>query len=355
MHTYPGVYVEELPGGARPIAGVATSDAAFVDWFPRGRMNVATRVTSWPDFERTFGGLDASSTASWHIRQFFLNGGGRAWIVRIGFGNLTAAAIQTTAPAQQTLAVSAINPGAQGNEIRFAVLHDNANSGTTFELLVRRYAAGVIALEERHSNLSINSADAAFADTVVNTGGTASAPVRVQATNGVRPARIGAPGDNPAEADMTPLTGGADPAGTASVNLQNAGQPALALTAASPGSWGRRLHAAVVHDAAPSGTTYDLILREYDGSRLVAGEAYSGLSIVQGNPRFAPTIINRDSQFVTATQVNGVRPEAQIAPAVGAIAGSVEYDRSTVVTGVACDNALRSHRCGCAIRTSRAA
>ena len=142
MHTYPGVYVEELPGGARPIAGVATSDAAFVDWFPRGRMNVATRVTSWPDFERTFGGLDASSTASWHIRQFFLNGGGRAWIVRIGFGNLTAAAIQTTAPAQQTLAVSALNPGAQGNEIRFAVLHDNANNGTTFELLVRRYVAG---------------------------------------------------------------------------------------------------------------------------------------------------------------------------------------------------------------------
>jgi phage tail sheath protein FI len=321
MYTYPGVYVEELPGGARPIAGVATSDAAFVDWFPRGRMNVATRVTSWPDFERTFGGLDVSSTASWHIRQFFLNGGGRAWIVRIGFGNLTAAAIQTTAPAQQTLAVSAINPGAQGNEIRFAVLHDNANNGTTFELLVRRYAAGVIALEERHSNLSISSADANFADTVVNTGGTASALVRVQATNGVRPARIGAPGDNPAEADMTPLTGGADPAGTASVNLQNAGQPALALTAASPGSWGRRLYAAVAHDAALNGTTYDLILREYDGSRLVAGEAYSGLSIVQGNPRFAATIINRDSQFVTATQANGVRPEAQIAPAgVGTLA-----------------------------------
>ena len=97
MFTYPGVYVEELPGGARPIAGVATSDAAFVDWFPRGRTNVATRVTSWPDFERTFGGLDASSTSSWHIRQFFLNGGGRAWIVRIGFGNLTAAAEQPLA------------------------------------------------------------------------------------------------------------------------------------------------------------------------------------------------------------------------------------------------------------------
>ena len=308
MYTYPGVYVEELPGGARPIAGVATSDAAFVDWFARGRTNIATRVTSWPDFERTFGGLDANSTSSWHIRQFFLNGGGRAWIVRIGFGDLTAAAIQPPPPAQQTFAVRAIDPGDRGNEVRFAVLHDNANNGTTFELLVRRYAAAVVAAEERHSNLSINSADAAFADTVVNA---ASALVRVQLTSGVRPVRIGAPGDNPAETDMTPLTGGADPLGAATVNLQNAGQPALTLTAASPGSWGRRLHAAVAHDSVPNGSTYDLFLREYDGSRLVAGEAYSGLSIVQGNPRFAATIINRDSQFVTATQLDGVLPDAQ--------------------------------------------
>ncbi len=317
MCACPGGYVEELPGVARPIAGVATSDAAFVDWFARGRMNVATRVTSWPDFERAFGGLDANSIASWHIRQFFLNGGGRAWVVRIGFGDLTAAAIQPAPPAQQTLAVSAINPGDQGNQLRFAVLHDNADNGTTFELLVRRYVAAAIALEERHSNLAINSADATFADTLVNP---ASALVRVQATNGVRPARIGAPGDDPAEADMTPLTGGADPFSTTSVNLQNAGVAASTLTAASPGSWGRRLYAAVAHDAAPNGT-YDLILREYDGSRLVAGEAYSGLSIVQGDPRFAATIINRDSELVTATQVNGVRPEAQIALAgVGTLA-----------------------------------
>ena len=320
MFTYPGVYVEELPGGARPIAGVATSDAAFVDWFARGPTNVATRVTSWPDFERTFGGLDASSTSSWHIRQFFLNGGGRAWIVRIGFGSLTAAA-------EQPLAVTALGSGAQGNEIRFAVLHDNSVGGTTFELLVRRYVAGVSVDEQRHSGLSINSADPNYADTVVNTGNAPSTMVRVQTTNGVRPARINATNSNneangnPTEAEMTPLTGGADPIGAAALNLQNAGAPALALTAASPGSWGRRLHAAVAHNSAANGTTYDLILREYDGNRLVAGEAYSGLSTVQGDPRFAAAIINRDSQFVTATQVDGVRPDAQVTPAaVGVLA-----------------------------------
>ena len=32
----PGIYIEELPSGVRPIVGVSTSDTAFVDWFPRG-------------------------------------------------------------------------------------------------------------------------------------------------------------------------------------------------------------------------------------------------------------------------------------------------------------------------------
>jgi phage tail sheath protein FI len=321
MYTYPGVYVEELPGGARPIAGVATSDAAFVDWFARGPMNVATRVTSWPDFERTFGGLNLSSTSSWHVRQFFLNGGGRAWIVRIGFGEGTASAAEPAAPAAPALAVSAIDPGAQGNEIRFGVLHDNAVGGTTYTLLVRRYIGGVETVHERFDDLSITATDPGFADTIVNhpTGG--SALVRVTATDGVRPDRIGDLTATIAEADMIPLTGGVDASGAASVALQNAGQPALTLTAASPGSWGRRLYAAVVHDGAAGGTTYDLILREYDGSRQVAGETFSGLSITQGNPRFAATIINRDSQLVTATQVSGARPTAQVAPAgVGALA-----------------------------------
>jgi hypothetical protein len=312
MYTYPGVYVEELPGGARPIAGVATSDAAFVDWFARGPMNVATRVTSWPDFERTFGGLNLSSTSSWHVRQFFLNGGGRAWIVRIGFGNVPAAAVlPLPAAGPQALAVTAKAPGAQGNEIRFAVLHDGAANGTVFELLVQRFVAGVASGTERHQNLSITAGDPLFADTVVNA---ASVLVDIT-TNGVRPDPIGTFGATPAEAVMTPLTGGADPAATASVNLLNAGQQALTLTAASPGSWGHRLYAAVAHDNAQNGTSYDLILREYDGNRVVSTEAYSGLSTVQANPRFASTVINRDSQLVTATQAPGTRPERQVAPA----------------------------------------
>jgi phage tail sheath protein FI len=121
LNTDPGVHVEEISNGPRRIAGVPTSNAAFVDWFARGPMNVATPVTSWTDFERMFGGLDASSAASWHIRQFFLNGGGRAWIVRIGFGNVTAGAIQLQNAGQSALSLTAASPGSWGQRLYAAV------------------------------------------------------------------------------------------------------------------------------------------------------------------------------------------------------------------------------------------
>jgi uncharacterized protein len=93
--TYPGVYIEEIPSGVHPIIGVATSIAAFVDVFKRGPLDSAVEIFSFADFEREFGGLDASSEASYAIQQFFLNGGSDAWVVRTG-DSATAAAAKIT-------------------------------------------------------------------------------------------------------------------------------------------------------------------------------------------------------------------------------------------------------------------
>ena len=81
--TYPGVYVEEIPSGAHTITGVATSIAAFVDFFPKGPLNEATQIFGLSDFERQFGGLDIRSEASYAVQQFFLNGGSDAFVVRV--------------------------------------------------------------------------------------------------------------------------------------------------------------------------------------------------------------------------------------------------------------------------------
>src|SRR5215210_6109524 len=81
--TYPGVYVEEIPSGVRTITGVATSITAFVGRALRGPVNEPVTINSFADFERTFGGLREQYLMSYAVRDFYLNGGSQALVVRL--------------------------------------------------------------------------------------------------------------------------------------------------------------------------------------------------------------------------------------------------------------------------------
>ena len=81
--TYPGVYIEEIPSGVRTITGVATSIAAFVGRAQRGPTDTPVTLNSFGDFEREFGGLWLLSPMSFAVRDFFLNGGSQAIVVRL--------------------------------------------------------------------------------------------------------------------------------------------------------------------------------------------------------------------------------------------------------------------------------
>src|SRR6267142_5915330 len=81
--TYPGVYIEEIPSGVRTITGVATSITAFIGKALRGPTDQPITITSFGDFERIFGGLNRDITLSYAVRDFFLNGGSQAVIVRL--------------------------------------------------------------------------------------------------------------------------------------------------------------------------------------------------------------------------------------------------------------------------------
>lgn len=82
-YTTPGVYVEEVPTGGHALQGVSTSVLAVVDWFPSGEPDEPVEVASWKDFKAVFGRPHASSVGSYALRQFFANGGTRAWVVRV--------------------------------------------------------------------------------------------------------------------------------------------------------------------------------------------------------------------------------------------------------------------------------
>ena len=53
----PGVYVEEVPAGTRPIEGVGTAIAGFVGFAAQGPINDPILVTNWTQYVETFGDM----------------------------------------------------------------------------------------------------------------------------------------------------------------------------------------------------------------------------------------------------------------------------------------------------------
>ena len=78
----PGVYVEEISTGPRPIEGVGTSTAGMVGQTERGPER-PTLVTGWLEYQRLFGGYIDSSYLSYAVQGFFENGGQRCVIARV--------------------------------------------------------------------------------------------------------------------------------------------------------------------------------------------------------------------------------------------------------------------------------
>ena len=117
--SYPGVYVEEIPSGVRTIAGVATSITAFVGKALRGPVGEPVTITSFGDFERVFGGLHRDFTLGYAVRDFYLNGGATAVIVRLykaveGKGSKASFEVAN-------LALEAANEGAWGMKLRVRI------------------------------------------------------------------------------------------------------------------------------------------------------------------------------------------------------------------------------------------
>ncbi|MEU5308031.1 phage tail sheath subtilisin-like domain-containing protein [Streptomyces sp. NPDC021562] len=80
----PGVYVEEVASGSRPIEGVGTSVAAFVGLAPTGPLNEPTLVTNWTQYVAAFGEFTDGYYLAHSVYGFFNNGGTAAYVVRVG-------------------------------------------------------------------------------------------------------------------------------------------------------------------------------------------------------------------------------------------------------------------------------
>jgi Bacteriophage tail sheath protein len=101
----PGVYIEEVDSGPRPIEGVGTAMAAFVGFAATGPANRPVLITNWSQYVETFGSLEDGGRRNPHLTGaflshsvygYFLNGGGRCYVTRIA----PAAAENGAAPLQ---------------------------------------------------------------------------------------------------------------------------------------------------------------------------------------------------------------------------------------------------------------
>jgi hypothetical protein len=82
----PGVYVEEVSGGARPIEGVGTAVAGFVGFTEKGPVSEPTLVTNWTQYTTIFGGFVDNAYLPNAMYGYFLNGGGSAYVMRLPDG-----------------------------------------------------------------------------------------------------------------------------------------------------------------------------------------------------------------------------------------------------------------------------
>src|SRR4051794_36296786 len=145
----PGVYVEEISTGPRPIQGVSTSVAGFVGLTERGPdvgptqrgLGDAEFVSSWLAYQRWFGRWTAGlSFLADAVQGFFDNGGRRAFVARVtgdGGANLGAASTLVVG----NLAITAIGRGTWGDRVYALIEPGTLRPQTEFRLSLVYFSA----------------------------------------------------------------------------------------------------------------------------------------------------------------------------------------------------------------------
>jgi uncharacterized protein len=213
----PGVFIEEIERGPRPIEGVPTSTAAFIGETERGPIRPRL-VTSYNEYRRLFGGVFGRNFyMPYAANGFFENGGKRLYICRI--------VSDAAAPAQRTFGtfvLKAVGAGEWANRIGARIdpstTKDAAGNPVGFRLRVAYWSgtAGAFdpfdpanraelprpALVEDFDDLSVDQASPDFYEKRL---GTAEEPSSALV---ILDGAAAAPNERPATGDWELLQGG---------------------------------------------------------------------------------------------------------------------------------------------------
>jgi phage tail sheath protein FI len=116
----PGVYIEEISIGAKPIEGVSTSTAGFLGQTERGPIDLRL-ITSFGQYQALYGGFVDNSYLAYAVDGFFRNGGQRCYIGRIVASETSTAIAELKVSGSSVIRVSALGPGDWGSHIAIKV------------------------------------------------------------------------------------------------------------------------------------------------------------------------------------------------------------------------------------------
>lgn len=214
----PGIYINET---LAPLAGnpgvPGTAVATFAANYNRGPTS-PTFVSSWNQYQQIYGTFAQANGNLLHyaVYQYFNNGGNGCYVLAVPNSDATTATLvlqDTNSPADNVLTVSAISPGAWGNQLYVAII--TAGNPGRFDFQVYMGGTGTNNMVEQFIDLSINPADPRNVVGIVNSSLGGSNYVTVTST---LPA-VYVPGVNdPALITPTVLSGGGD-----GVTAQNLG------------------------------------------------------------------------------------------------------------------------------------
>jgi len=315
--TYPGVYIEEIPSGVRTIMGVATSITAFIGRAVRGPVNEPVTINSFGDYERIFGGLWTESTMSYAVRDFYLNGGSQAIIVRLfhPYFETEAARIAalTAATAQAQVAADAVSQAASD---AVAAAANPGDVATAAEAQVA--PAGLPGAAALHAATAVAQA----ARTAVTP--TATKQDVADAADAAIAGAVTA-----AAAEEAPRT-------KAQLTVNG-----LGLEAANEGIWGNSLRARIDHDVVGNdkANIFNLSIKDTSTGQI---EVIRNVSVQTANTRRVDKVLELESKLVkTAGILPGSRPAHSAPDPLGVVTpGQDPFNTSNstgVTTGIASD------------------
>lgn len=187
----PGVYVEEIERGVKPIEAVGVSTAAFVGitaeaslkaidaatgekLVVESRLNKPTLVTSWTQFVDVFGDFTPGAYLPDAVYGYFANGGGPCYVTSLRAlqqdeGDVKAAEVSIPSTAKgNSFKVTAKVPGPAGNEL---VVNIKTTEEGTFTMSVGGEVKSGLTMKKGESHVG----DAEFETVTISSVGSASA------------------------------------------------------------------------------------------------------------------------------------------------------------------------------------